>query len=312
MHTTAILSSSMSNFGLMVAVCAVVLSSNASAQFVHAGPFVNVGTDLHTLVVATEAEYPNTGIFVAFQAEPFDVQSVNPSQLDKSKTSSFFLVFNKKTNTYSELKLQNGKSYSIRPGSSFSISLESSDKTASTRVSVANTVNPYCSIVISRGKLPSILGFVGIQEMISIARNDKAVALLEANQMLATDEYKGIIYDFMLERSGELTLNGKAFAGESLGIAVPNENPCMRPGAEWIDEELIPKNERPEGKVEELVRAVAKNKSLARTTEDFLISNISRGFIAALDFKSGDFGVIKDRGSVLGKTYCSFTKVDAR
>lgn len=312
MHIRQDLSKVFGTLALLIGLYCTLLSIPAQAQFVHAGPFVNVGTDLHTLIVATEGEYPNAGLFVAYQEEPFDVQAVNPSQLDKSKTRSFFLVFNKKTNTFSELKLQDGKSFAIRSGSGFSITIKSAGSAAgSTRVSVTNTANPYCSIVISRGKLPSILGYVGTQEMISIARNDKAVALLEANQMLAAEEYKDVIYDFSLEKNGELFLNGKAFSGESIGVAVPSENPCLRAGAQWVDEELIPKGEPAAGKIEELAKSVAKNPSLVRSADDFLLSNISRAFIAALDFKSGEFGVIKERGSLLGKTYCAFSRVDA-
>ena len=313
MHSALILSKFLNRNRVFAALATLLCATVAHAQFVQVGPFVNVGTDRHTLVIATEGDYPNTGLFIAYQDEPFDVQAVNPAQLDKSKSRSIFLVFNSKLNIFSELILQYGKSYAIRPGGSFSITFESSSKGAqSTRVSVANTANPYCSIVISRGKNPSILGYVGTQAVVNVASNDKAVALLEANQMLAMEEYKNVIFDFSLGKNGDLMLNGKPFAGESIGVAIPNENPCLRPGALWIDEEQIPKTESAEGKDEQLAKAIEKRPGLVSSIDDFLISNISPTFIAALNFKSGDFGVIKLRSSFAGKNYCVFGKVQAR
>ncbi|MBN8548149.1 MAG: hypothetical protein J0M12_02415 [Deltaproteobacteria bacterium] len=310
MRSAAVLTSFLRKAGAYCALSLVFLCLPAQAQFVRMGPLVNAGTDLHTLIVATEGEFPNTGLFVAYQDEPFEVQAVHPAQLDSAKARSFFLVFNRKTNTYSELKLQNGKTYAIRPGGSFSITLTSAAGAGeSTRVSVANTANPYCSIVISRGKLPSILGYVGTQEMISIARNDKAVALLEANQMLASEEYKNVIFDFTLEKNGDLYLKGKPFEGDSIGIAVPTENPCLRDGAVWLEESTIPPAL---GKDETLASLIAKTPSLQRSSDDFLISNISKDFLSALDFKSGEFGVLKLKSTIGSKNYCVFSKVQGQ
>lgn len=300
---------------LIVGLCHCSFATATPGHFFDVGPFTRVAADGRTVVVALMGENGASGLLFFYLDTPHSPQEIDPLLIEAGAARSFFMRFDERQNSYTEILLPGGDRYNIRPGGGFSVVLSSDDAEKSwARISISNsTHSPYCSIIVADhdDSQLSILGFVGLQEVLRLSQDPQTIELLEANQILQTEDFLGLVSEFRLDAFGKIQLKGKAFRGRALGISSAETNPCLEQGATILDQGASRIGAKSEDlSSSQLMKAYVTDQSLSRQLDEFLLTSVSRKFIGALDYKSGRIGLIRKIGEINTGKVCAFFSID--
>lgn len=275
-----------------------------SLDCVH-GDFVEIGrssySDGNATIVIVPASLSSPGIFVTYSETPIPVQAFDPRNLPAKGTTTLFLAFDPKLNSFTKLMLGNGKEYGIKGG--FTVKLGA----GAVRLSMdSNNRNPYFSVVreLSGGEA-HILGFVGTEKVLHY-KGQQFVALFEANQF--TKSLKAPIMEYIAEANRSITLNGKEVTLPTIGLPLETHNPCLYQGAILLQRDYLEglKGLAPDESNAKILQKLQETDTTKSLLEGMLPLQISSKSLTFFNYTTGGFGTVNQFQDTLeGKTVCS-------
>lgn len=234
--------------------------------------------------------------FAFFSAKTGSISTFNPQELSSKSSESIVIVFSATTGT--EAVLPNGKRRKIEGEVIF--------KVGALEVFVdPRSAFPYVAVLGNRGPNASIAAFSGTTEMMNA---------FDVNGKFSSILFPSSVGDSYEANGGEILLGDVPFSGQSLGVQVLRENPCLLSNTVLLskDDFTALQSGKPLSRDgSDQVEAARKGNQLPSITEKFVPLRVSSKELVAFNAEAGrGLMIITSADSISGVNVCTYSKLE--